>query len=495
MAAKALPARPNLEQYKKQAKELVKAWKAGDAATLARFREHHPRLSVSSDADLQRARFTLADAQFIIAREHGFDSWPKFAAHIESMMGQRPSSEIWQRAEQAVVKGDASTLDALLRDHGEMLRTGPVQSTWWGGLAPDYSTGDVRVIIAREHCFDSWDQFAGFVEALSDRSSPVAQFEAAVDAVVTGDEATLERLIQANPGLIRARSTRKHHSTLLHYVGANGVEGFRQRTPKNAVKIAEILLNAGAGVDAMADMYGGSDTLGLVATSIHPVTAGVQEELLAFLLARGASVGTAKGTEAWSSLINGCHANGRGKAAQFLAERAPALDLEAAAGVGRLDVVKSFFTPDGKLRNNATAQQMKDGFTWACEFGRTEVADFLLQRGMDAAAKLRHHGQTGLHWAASGGHRDTVRVLLQRQAPVNARDDVFGGTPLGWALYAWAGGGPHAGGDPYYGVVNLLVAAGGTVEREWLAEAERGFPIARKIDEDPRMRAALETGR
>lgn len=410
------------------------------------------------------------------------------------MMGQVPSSEIWLRAERAVVKGDASTLEALLRDHGEMLRSGPVQSTWWGGLAPDYSKGDARAIIAREHRFDSWDQFAAVVEALRDRGSPVAQFEAAVDAVVAGDEATLERSIQANPDLIRARSTRQHHSTLLHYVGANGVEGFRQRTPKNAVKIAEILLNAGADVDAVADMYGGSDTLGLVATSIHPVTAGVQEELLAFLLARGASVGTAKGTEAWSSLIHGCHANGRGKAAQFLAERAPALDLEAAAGVGRLDVVKTFFTPNGELTDTATAQQMKDGFAWACEFGRTEVVDFLLQRGMDVATKLRHHGQTGLHWAAYGGHPATVRLLLQRQAPVNAKDDAFGGTPLGWALYAWSGGAPPSASDSYYDVVSLLVAAGGTVEQEWLAEAERGSPIAKKIDRDARMRAALEKG-
>ena len=409
-------------------------------------------------------------------------------------MEQVPSSEIWQRAERAVVEGDATTLDALLRTHGELLRTGPVQSTWWGGLAPDYSRGDARAIIASEHGFDSWDQFAGLVEALSDRRSTVAQFEAAVDAVVMGDQTTLERLIQASPDLIRVRSTRRHHSTLLHYVGANGVEGFRQRTPKNVVKIAEILLNAGADVDAMADMYGGSDTLGLAATSIHPATAGVQEELLAFLLARGASVGTAKGTEAWSTLINGCHANGRGKAAQFLAERAPALDLEAAAGVGRLDVVKTFFTPDSELTENATAQQMKDGFAWACEFGRTAVVDYLLQRGMDVAAKLRHHGQTGLHWAAFGGHAETVRLLLQRQAPVNAKDDAFGGTPLGWALYAWAGD-ELQDRDSYYDVVNLLVDAGATVEHEWLAEDERGVPIARKVGEDPRMRAALGKGR
>lgn len=377
-----------------------------------------------------------------------------------------------------------------------MLRTGPVQSTWWGGLAPDYSVGDARAIILKEHHVDSWDEFASLAEARRDPSSPIAQFEAAVDAIVAGDQATLERLIHTNPDLVRARSTRSHRSTLLHYVGANGVEGFRQRTPKNALRITEILLNAGSDVDAKAEMYGGgSTTLGLVATSIHPVTAGVQEELMSLLLARGASVGTATGPEAWSSLINGCHANGRGKAAQFLAERAPALDLEAAAGVGRLDVVRTFFTPDGKLSENATEQQMKDGFTWACEYGRTEVVDFLLQRGMDVAATLRHHGQTGLHWAAFGGHLDTVRVLLQRQAPVNAKDDAFAGTPLGWALYAWGGGGPHPDSDRYYDVVKLLVAARATVEEEWLAESERGLPLAKKIRDDARMRAALGTGR
>lgn len=496
MAARPLPARPDLGQYKKQAKALVKAWKAGDAAALARIREHHPRWGASAAADRQHARFTLADAQFVIAREHGFDSWATFAAHVASVAGRVAPKDIWLRAEEAVVAGDVGTLDALLRDHGGMLRAGPVQSTWWGGIAPDYSTGDAGAIIAREHGFDSWGQFSAFAEASSRPDSPVAQFEASADAVVTGDEPALERLLHANPDLVRARSARRHRSTLLHYVGANGVEGFRQRTPKNAVRVAERLLDAGADVDATADLYGGgSTTLGLAATSIHPATAGVQEELLALLLTRGASVGGATGAEAWSSLINGCHANGRGQAAQFLAGRAPSLNLEAAAGVGRLDLVRTFFTADGSLGAHATAQQMKDGFAWACEFGRAPVVEFLLERGIDVATRLRHHGQTGLHWAACGGHPDTVRVLLQRRAPVNARDEAFAGTPLGWALYAWAGDQAPAGSSRYYDVVRLLVAVGGTVGDDWLAEAERGLPIVKKIEEDPRMRAALGRGR
>jgi hypothetical protein len=413
------------------------------------------------------------------------------ADHIEAIAGQRPSDRIWRLAEQAIVDGDVATLDALLRDHGQMLRTGPVQSTWWGGLAPDYSEGDARSIITREHHFENMDQFAAYAESLKDGNSPITRFEAAVDAIVAGDVPTLEGLLQAHPDLIRARSTRKHHSTLLHYVGANGVEGFRQRTPPNAVKVAEVLLDAGADIDAMAGMYGGSDTLGLVATSIHPVTAGVQDELMAFLLSRGASVGNEKGPAAWSNLMNASHANGRPAAAEFLAKRADTLDLEAAAGVGRLDLVKNFFNVDGTLTGGATETQMKDGFTWACEYGRTEVVDFLLQKGMDVGAKLRHHGQTGLHWAAYGGHADTVRVLLARKAPVNAKDDTFGGTALGWAIYAWGGGGPHAGSSRYYDVVGLLVAAGATVEEDWLAESDRGFALAKKIREDARMHAVL----
>src|SRR4029079_14228007 len=74
-------------------------------------------------------------------------------------------------------------------------------------------------------------------------------------------------LLGAPPELARARSTRithfdppAHRATLLHYVAANGVEGYRQVTPANAVDVARLLLQAGAEVDALADMYGGHHT-------------------------------------------------------------------------------------------------------------------------------------------------------------------------------------------------------------------------------------------
>jgi ankyrin repeat protein len=85
MSDRELPANPNLEQYKKQAKDL-----AGDCGlrlpdALVRMRRHHPRFHKLPDADLRGAHFSRTDAQLVIAREHGFESWPKFAKHIETL--------------------------------------------------------------------------------------------------------------------------------------------------------------------------------------------------------------------------------------------------------------------------------------------------------------------------------------------------------------------------------------------------------------------------
>src|SRR6185436_15939649 len=111
------------DQYKKQAKDLVKAAKAGDAPAFALIREQHPRLKNASDDELRRATFALADAQLVVARWHGFESWPKFAKHIETISGESPS-RIWTRAERAVVDGDVATLDAMLESYGDLLRKG-----------------------------------------------------------------------------------------------------------------------------------------------------------------------------------------------------------------------------------------------------------------------------------------------------------------------------------------------------------------------------------
>src|SRR6185436_10521474 len=108
------------------------------------------------------------------------------------------------------------------------------------------ANSESRLRIAREHGFENWVKFARHVDAVTQATSPVARFEAAVDAVIAGNVTKLRRMLRENPKLVRARSTRAHRSTLLHYVSANGVEDFRQKTPKNIVDVAKILIDAGA---------------------------------------------------------------------------------------------------------------------------------------------------------------------------------------------------------------------------------------------------------
>lgn len=351
------------------------------------------------------------------------------------------------------------------------------------------TVADAQFFVARCHGFASWPKFVKHVETLALANSPVSNFEGAVDAIVSGDIRTLARLLHEYPQLVRARSTREHRSTLLHYVSANGVEDFRQKTPKNILDITKLLLNAGADVHAESDAYGGrSTTLGLTATSWHPEHAGVQRPLMELLINHGAVIDGPGG----DSAVNGCLHNGRGEAAEFLASRGAHLDLEGAAGVGRLDVVESFFNDDGSFKPTATEHQAKDGFAWACEFGRTTVVEFLLERGVKIDAKLKHDGQTGLHWAACGGHAETVDALLRRGARVDAKDESYGGTPLGWTLYAWGNApGPEVRRRQYYEVVARLIQGGSTLDLQWYPDDDDRQRALAKARSDPRMLAAL----
>ena len=341
-----------------------------------------------------------------------------------------------------------------------------------------------QLVIARAHGFASWPKFAQHLDALKRENSETCHFESAVDAIVSGDKPALEALLSTNPNLIRLRSSREHRSTLLHYVSANGVEDFRQITPANIVEITKLLLNSGAAVNAESDAYGGrSTTLGLVATSAHPEKAGVQIPLLELLLDYGATIDGANGSSVVNSCVNSCLRNGRRQAAEFLANHGARLDLEGAAGVGRLDLVKTFFNAEGVLQATATTEQLNSAFAWACEFGCIDVVEYLLNRGVDVGARNFPHGQTGLHWAALGAQVGTVKLLLNHDAPVNVTDKTHDGTPLGWLLYGWLSEPDVRPEDRYSQVVSLLVTAGASVQPDWLTDP--------KIRSDPKMLAAL----
>ena len=149
---------------------------------------------------------------------------------------------------------------------------------------------DAQLVVALEYSFENWAALAEFTDTVS-RDGPVARFEAAVEAVISGDVAALRSKLRDHPELALAHSTRRHHATLLHYVAANGVEGERQKTPPNAVEVAKMLLDVGAEVDALADMYDNKcTTMSMLVSSCHPDKAGLQVALAETLLDYGAAL-------------------------------------------------------------------------------------------------------------------------------------------------------------------------------------------------------------
>jgi ATP-dependent Clp protease adapter protein ClpS len=86
--ASRLPEKPDLAQERKRAKDLLKAFRTNDRNAIARFRSHHPRFADVRPDALRAAEVKLSDAQWVIAREYGFPSWPSLKAHIEQVSGR-----------------------------------------------------------------------------------------------------------------------------------------------------------------------------------------------------------------------------------------------------------------------------------------------------------------------------------------------------------------------------------------------------------------------
>jgi len=96
MTKRHFPVRPNLEQLRHQAKDLLRAFRCGDAEAVEDFHEHHTKT-----VEPESAR--LADAQFVLARSYGLPSWPRLVTAC------RMTDAIW--------RGDVEAVRALvLRD-------------------------------------------------------------------------------------------------------------------------------------------------------------------------------------------------------------------------------------------------------------------------------------------------------------------------------------------------------------------------------------------
>jgi len=410
-----LPPSPSLEQYKKRAKALVTAAESAEASSVREWaRKWLESLASSLGADI---------TPFVR------DSIDRAVAHIEARVRDRRASK-------------------------------------------PFLLADAQHLIAEAHGYESWGAFAQYVEDAAG-TRPRDDFELAADAVVNGDLATLQSLVRKDPALIRARSRRVHRATLLHYVAANGVEDFRQRTPKNAVEIARFLLESGSDVDAAAETYGGGHwqtTMNLLVSSAHPAGAGLMPALVDVLVDYGAATDGVGDDE---SPIMTALDFGYGDAAETLARRGARVDnVVTAAALGRLDLVRRFIVDKNavapgvpliaprwrQLPADPTAH-IQLALAWACKFARADVAEFLLDLGVDPASK-DGYDMTALHWAAPNGMIGVVRRLLSLGAPLEALNR-WEGTVLSSTIH-FAIHMPVKGVD-YPAMLETLIAAGANV--------------------------------
>lgn len=162
-----LPAHPSFAQLQKQAKELLHRYRAGDPDAAQRLLAAGPRLF-----DAGARAVTLADAQFALARELGFESWAALKHQIEAPRpgGLDAFERIARDLADAYTSGDAQAIrrinwcygTSFACDFHEIVEAQRQLPAWFAAAArtPGLALADTRRMIAHAYGFSEWDSFA-----------------------------------------------------------------------------------------------------------------------------------------------------------------------------------------------------------------------------------------------------------------------------------------------------------------------------------------------
>ena len=310
-----------------------------------------------------------------------------------------------------------------------------------------FPLADAQLVLAREYGFASWAKLKQHVE-LADvvaKFTVHPRFDQAVDAMDAGDVDRLRSLLAADPALVHARTNLDppfHYftgATLLHHVAGNPdrgrLDGGRPSLPANSAEIARVLLDAGADVHAVTLGPHAGDTMGLLVTSKQASDANVVGPLIDVLLEYGARLDLTSDGCLDSSLAN--HAP---RAAEKMIALGARPDVLAAAALGRMDLLRTFFDDDGRLlslpRRHGKDMSARDAIGLALLYAyvreQREAVDVLLEKDGNWDMIGVNNGAV-LHRAAVAGDLEMVKRLVAKGASMSSRDNPFNSTPLGWA--------------------------------------------------------------
>jgi ankyrin repeat protein len=493
--SRSLPDRPDLAQQRKQAKELLKSFTAGDAEAGARVRAVLP----------DKQRITLADAQLVLAREYGFASWAALKRHVDGQAAPNPIQEV----QDAFHRRDADGVRRLVRQHPRLraLINEPAlsfDSPAIVAFAEDAAMVEVLLELGADpNRRSNW--WAGGFHALHSATGEAAERLLAAGAVPDACAAANLDRPELLAGMLRDDPARVHErggdgKTPLHFA----------RSPA----VVDLLLDAGADIDARDVDHRSTPAQWMLDRRL---------ELAGYLVERGAS------TDIFLAA-----ALGLTDRARAMLESNPALlDLRTGRGEygekppsshhiyfwtigdGRspldvagqfeqretLEMMLAFATPMQRLLSAcrmgdetsaravvrehpnliaAMKPEQHRAITDAAWNGDAPAVALMLELGFDPRTPGQDDG-TALHCAAWEGSAETVAALLRHpagRALVSAREPRHQATPLGWCCHGSLHGNRR---HDHAGVARLLVAAG----------AEQGKDTR---DSSPAVRAVLDAG-
>jgi ankyrin repeat protein len=269
-----------------------------------------------------------------------------------------------------------------------------------------------------------------------------ARFHPAIAMIKSGNLEGLRMLLLEDPSLATARSS-KSHPTLLQCLALEALD------VPNKVEMAQVLIDAGADING---------ALG-AAACIDNV------EIAALLLDRGAAI---NGAGSWSPLEEALYWKNQGVIDLLVERGASVHNLRIASGLGRTELIETFFDNDGRLKpeagkidwpfgelqksnlNSGIKEELQakvagwsddsqdiinNAFVYACMHDHIDAARLLLQKGaqINAVPPGFDYSGTGLHYAALNGHRAMVEFLIEQGANVSVKDTKVHSTAAGWA--------------------------------------------------------------
>jgi len=376
-----LPARPSLEQLRKQAKDLLRDVRAGEPAAIARLRAQAPRATRQASPDSA----TLADAQHALAHEYGFASWAKLKRHVESIEQPRDFDEAnwgtntWPFLV-AVYEGHEATVREMLAADPTLARAEyaymqPLHYAVRAGRA-----GMVRLLLGAgaNPLAEGWSRRI-------DDDTPLARARDREQGEIVAllEDAVAHPRAPAPERNVRTTNQWRELENEMFKIGGRGDT---------------------AAALAMIDAHPGIAQAGLYEAVHHDEPAMVQ-----LLLEHGADPTIPWRWACWyTPLMHSLrYPEPRYQTAQWLIDRGVKPDDTNGLGMATMHI----------LANEGTIA----------------AASWLLDRGAEIHLRDREFESTPLAWAARAGREDMVRFLLSRGAKPSLPDDEPWATPDAWA--------------------------------------------------------------